>query len=155
MLLIFNLIPSTEPLSFKMQLASRITLNEVGFQVLMIGRRKHGITPEQYRDHYENVHIPLMRKLMGDTFPLAHVRHYVHRDDLPKFPAAVFIGGQSDFEFDALAVLTYRDKAHFDANWAFFEDEESRAMIENDEKKFSEWVKGVVLETTVITDTKS
>jgi hypothetical protein len=63
-------------------------------------------------------------------------------------------GNQSDFDFDAVAILTYADKAHFDANWAFFEDEESRKVIAEDEAKFSEWVKGVFLETTSTTQRK-
>lgn len=60
-------------------------------------------------------------------------------------------GNQSDFDFDAVAVLTYRDRAHFEANWAFFEDEETRRLIAADEVLFSEWVRGVFLETTSTT----
>jgi hypothetical protein len=104
---------------------SSLALTQTGFQLLMIGRRRQDITPEQYRDHYENVHIPLMMNLTGETFPLSHVRHYVKRTadpsstDVP-FPAELLIGEQSDFDFDAVAILTWRDIAHFDANWAFF-----------------------------------
>ena len=56
------------------------------------------------------------------------------------------MGEQSDFDFDAVAILTWRDKEHFDSNWAFFEDEEFGKIIAEDEAKFSEWVKGVFLQ---------
>ena len=134
-----------------MHIASGLTLVNAGFQLLMFGRRKQDLSPQQYRDHYENVHIPFMKNLTGDTFPLTHVRHYVKRDGPPDYLAALMAGNQSDFEFDAVAVLTYRDKAHFDANWAFFENEGTRKLIQADEAKFSEWVKGVFLEGTEVT----
>ncbi|KAK8097854.1 uncharacterized protein PG998_013340 [Apiospora kogelbergensis] len=131
---------------------SGISLTHVGYQLLMIGRRRQDLTPAQYRDHYENVHIPLMRNLTGDTFPLSHERHYIRReqgngtDGAVTFPAAVLPGtSQAAFDYDAVAILTYRDKAHFDANWAFFEDPETSKIIAEDEAKFSEWTKGVFL----------
>ncbi|KAK8044545.1 hypothetical protein PG993_004569 [Apiospora rasikravindrae] len=103
-----------------------------------------------FRDHYENVHIPLMRNLTGDTFPLSHERHYVRRDgegDDGHFPEAVLAGtSQAAVDYDAVAVLTYRDKAHFDTNWAFFEDPETSKIIAADEAKFSEWTRGVFLQ---------
>lgn len=129
-----------------MKLVPSFALTKVGFQLLMIGCRRQDITPEQYRDHYENVHIPLMMNLTGDTFPLSHERHYVKRGESPDFPADVLIGNQTDFDFDAVAILTWRDKAHFDANWAYFEDPEFGQIIAEDEAKFSEWVKGVLLQ---------
>ncbi|KAK7942640.1 EthD domain-containing protein [Apiospora aurea] len=128
-----------------------LSLTSVGYQLLMIGRRRQDLTPAQFRDHYENVHIPLMRNLTGDTFPLSHERHYVRRDDGNgtdgTFPAAVLIGtSQAAVDYDAVAILTYRDKAHFDANWAFFEDPETSKIIAADEAEFSEWTQGVFLQ---------
>ena len=130
-----------------MQLVRGLSLSHAGVQLLMLGRRRQDLTPAQFRDHYENVHIPLMRNLTGDTFPLSHERHYVARArDGGSFPAAVLPGGDpAAFDYDAVAVLTYRDRAHFDANWAFFEDPETRRIIAEDEAKFSEWTRGVFL----------
>lgn len=123
-----------------------------GFQLIMFGRRRQDLTPEQYRDHYENVHIPFMKDLTGDTFPLTHVRHYVQRDGPPDFLAVLMPGSnQSSFDFDAVAVLTYRDQAHFDANWAFFLNETTQKLIQEDEVKFSESVRGVFLGGTEVT----
>lgn len=131
-----------------MQLVRGLSLSHAGVQLLMFGRRRQDLTPAQFRDHYENVHIPLMRNLTGDTFPLSHERHYVARaQNDNSFPALVLPGGDpAAFDYDAVAILTYRDRAHFDANWAFFEDPETRRIIAEDEAKFSEWTKGVFLQ---------
>lgn len=138
-----------------MKLASGLSFTTYGFQLLMFGRRKEGLTPDQYRDHYENVHIPLMLNLTGSTFPLTHERHYVKRGGPPDFPAAVLMGDQADFDYDAVAILTYRDKAHFDANWAFFEDEETSRLIREDEDKFSAWTMGVFIGPTITAYTEA
>lgn len=91
----------------------------------MFGRRRQDLRPVQFRNHYENVYI------------LSYERHYVAlaRAHDASFPA--------QFDFDAIAVLTYRDKAHFDANWPFFEVPEICRIIAKDEANFSEWTKGV------------
>lgn len=138
---------------------SGISLASAGVRLLMLGRRRQDLTPAQFRDHYENVHIPLMRNLTGATFPLSHERHYVLRDSRNShnnnnntdgggsFPAAVLAGTSPDaIDYDAVAILTYRDKAHFEANWAFFEDPETSRIIAADEAKFSEWTRGVFLQ---------
>ncbi|KAK8085183.1 HypE protein [Apiospora hydei] len=74
-------------------------------------------------------------------------RYYVRRDDVndsngngngTSFPAAV--------DYDAVAILMYRDNAHFDANWAFFEDPETSKIIAADGAEFSGWTKGVFLQ---------
>ncbi|KAH8174506.1 ethD domain-containing protein [Sarocladium implicatum] len=135
---------------------------QTGFQLLMLSRRRQDLTPAQFKDHYENVHVPLLKNLTGDTFPESFVRHYIKRDhdpDAPKlpsceahgdgnleWPAALLMGEQSDIVIDAVAVLTYRDKEHFESNWAFFKDEEFVKIITEDEAKFSEWAKGVLLQ---------
>jgi hypothetical protein len=63
------------------------------------------------------------------------------------WPADLFMGGdQADFGFDAVAVLTWKDKQHFESNMAFFQDEETAKIIKDDEAKFSESVKGVFLQ---------
>lgn len=49
------------------------------YTIVDLIRRKQDITPEQFRNYYNNVHVPLLKLLMGDTFPLTHTRHYVSR----------------------------------------------------------------------------
>lgn len=111
----------------------------------MLGQRKAGTTPKQFRDHYENVHMPMMRKLSGDQFPEMHTRYYLQREGSEPFPAAVMMGDQKDFEYDNITIFTYRDKKHFEDNYALFGDEETRKMIAEDEKKFAEKITAVFL----------
>lgn len=138
-----------------MKLLSPITIVNSGFQIIMFGARKPGLTPEQYRYTYENVHIPFMLNLTGDTFPLTHERHYVKRDGPPTFPAQLLAGTQADFDYDAVAVLTYRDRAHFEANWAFFENPETAKLIKENEETFSAWTTGVFIDTVTTKTTHS
>lgn len=51
------------------------------YTVLMLVYRSPELTPVQFRDHYENKHIPLMKSLTGHDFPLSHARHYIERFD--------------------------------------------------------------------------
>jgi hypothetical protein len=123
-----------------------------GYQLLMFGARKASLTPSEFRDYYEQKHIPFMQNLTGATFPLSHVRHYIQRDGAPDYLAQLLPGGQqADFDFDVVAVLTYRDEEHFQENWAFFENEETARLIREDEANFSGPVRGVVLGETKVT----
>jgi hypothetical protein len=39
-------------------------------------KRRSGITPHQFKEHFETVHIPLLKSVVGEDFPLSHTRHY-------------------------------------------------------------------------------
>ena len=138
-----------------MKLPSSITIANCGFQIMMFGARKEGLTPEEFRDYYENVHIPFMLNLTGETFPLTHERHYVKRGGPPKFSAQLLEGTQEDFNYDAVAILTYRDRAHFEANWAFFENPDTAKLIKANEDTFSAWTTGVYIDTVTTVTTGS
>jgi hypothetical protein len=49
------------------------------FSIIIFSYRKSGTTPEQFKTYYERSHIPLVRELAGDDFPLSHTRYYVQR----------------------------------------------------------------------------
>lgn len=42
----------------------------------MLIHRKPGLTTAEFRHHYENVHVPLIKSLAGSLFPLSHTRRY-------------------------------------------------------------------------------
>ncbi|KAH8773871.1 hypothetical protein F5882DRAFT_505319 [Hyaloscypha sp. PMI_1271] len=39
--------------------------------------RKNGTSPENFRQYYENNHVPCIQRLSGHLFPVSHVRHYM------------------------------------------------------------------------------
>ncbi|KAB8345949.1 hypothetical protein FH972_023001 [Carpinus fangiana] len=96
----------------------------VGYSLIALIRRKPGVKPQEFQDHFEVNEIPVLRKLAGDTFPLAHQRIYLKRSEEGDNPADVLVGGQEDFPFDAVVLMEFEDKAHADRffNLAHAED---------------------------------
>lgn len=46
------------------------------YTVLLLVHRKLGLSTADFRHHYENVHVPLLKSLAGSLFPLSHTRQY-------------------------------------------------------------------------------
>lgn len=93
-------------------------LTEMTYQILMLVYRKPTISPEQFRKHYETVHIPLVHEIAGPLFPLTHTRKYISREKEigkgnPEYIAHVMAGEQADFAFDAIVEMTFQDQAAF------------------------------------------
>ncbi|KAL4876003.1 EthD domain-containing protein [Aspergillus karnatakaensis] len=125
----------------------------MALRLLITSSRKPGLTPEQFKEHYEN-HAELIKRLAGDTFPLSHRRIYIARtttntntlstgtdDATPRnatTPATVLRGTQTQFDFDATAELTFESQAAFDCFVARLQEPENAAQIEADEEGFLE-----------------
>ncbi|KAL2756324.1 hypothetical protein ACRALDRAFT_1063699 [Sodiomyces alcalophilus JCM 7366] len=120
------------------------TVAGAGVKMLLFGRRRQDLTPTEFRDYYENQHMPLLRNISGDAFPLSHERSYVDRSG-PCFSANVVLGDQEDFLFDSMAILTWRDLDHFEATFALYGSEHVGQIIADDEAQFTEWGKAVLV----------
>ena len=75
------------------------------FKILIFGFRATNLTHAEYKDHYENVHIPLAQSYAGSTWPLSHTRHYFGGN---KTLAAI----SAPTDWDSMAVLSFRDETH-------------------------------------------
>lgn len=114
------------------------------YRILIFAYRKRGTSPSQFKTHYETRHVPLLKAITGPLFPKSHVRRYVQRasggrDSPPNngnYPATVLIGSQSDFDYDAIAELTFKDEAAFQAFFAKVNEPEAAAKIAKDEEQF-------------------
>ncbi len=74
--------------------------------------RKPTLSPEEFEDHWENKHVPLLKSLSGARFPLSHTRHYLFRSEsAPDYPLNLVMGQPRDFDFDAFAVVTFASEA--------------------------------------------
>ena len=87
--------------------------------------RKPGTTPQQFKTHYETVHIPLLKLKVGPLFPISHTRHYITRTPSnlsssdttnDNYKPTVYGGTAEDFDNDVHAVLVF---ASFDQFLAF------------------------------------
>ncbi|KAI0424466.1 EthD domain-containing protein [Xylaria sp. FL1042] len=115
------------------------------YSVLIFAYRKPGTTPNQFKAHYEGVHVPLIRDLAGASFPLSHTRRYLHRSENqtdgntarnPSTPATVLLGTQDDFDYDAITELTFEDAAAFQTFFGLMQQPEIAAKIAADEETF-------------------
>jgi hypothetical protein len=83
--------------------------------------RKPGISSEEFKHHWENIHVPLVKTLVGYDFPLSYTRHYIERPFAthPVDPALDGSGTtpeepQGLSGVDGVAVLTFANKEHYD-----------------------------------------
>ncbi|KAA8649387.1 hypothetical protein EYZ11_005645 [Aspergillus tanneri] len=135
------------------------------FKVLVYAHRLPGISPEDFKQHYE-AHIELFKRLVGDDFPLSHRRVYIARTAVEAAPdgasarnattpATVVVGQQSDYDYDCLAEMTFADQASWEACVAKAYAPEISAQIAADEDKFYDRSKtGVVIVGDVTETTK-
>jgi len=95
-------------------------------KLLAFIRAREDLSRAAFIDHYENHHVPLVRRLLpmvGD-----YRRNYVD----PDMTAA----GTAAFDYDVITELGFEDQAALDAFWATIRRPEVIAAIREDEAKF-------------------
>ncbi|RSM20099.1 hypothetical protein CDV31_000893 [Fusarium ambrosium] len=103
------------------------------YTVVMLVYRNPQMTPDQFKDHYENKHIPLMKKLLGASFPISHSRRYILRTEADgQHAATVLAGTQADFEFDCVSELKFESEANFQSMSALLSSAENSAAVGED-----------------------
>ncbi|RVQ65166.1 hypothetical protein EKN06_14285 [Croceicoccus ponticola] len=89
--------------------------------------RKSGITPAEFREHYETSHVPLAFK----TFPQITEHHrYYATEGGAMFPPGV------DQPWDAIVAITLTDRQGLDDMFALLSDPERSKEILEDGDKF-------------------
>jgi hypothetical protein len=157
-------IKGSQEIQYHPQVGLSFLTPTMSVRVFIYAYRKPGISPEEFKKHYE-AHVDLVKRLAGEDFPISHKRSYIARtavDASPEgattrnatTPASVIVGQQSDFDFDAYAELTFADQAAFQGFAAKIYAPEAAAEIAADEEKFLDKSKlaiamlGDVVETT-------
>ena len=101
-------------------------------KMVVLFRRKQGLTPDQFRDHYEQRHAPLALKL----FPYFkdYTRNYI-RHDLKHQRA----GGEpidSNLDFDAIVEITFASNDDYERMRREMADPAIREQVVADEQRF-------------------
>lgn len=104
--------------------------------------RRQDFTPDQYKHHYENVHIPLLRRLLGDAFPLTQERHYIPRSADGSLETLV---GSGDLAYDCITISVFADGEHLQRAVAESNDPKKKAEREEDEAKFLDMTETKIL----------
>jgi uncharacterized protein (TIGR02118 family) len=84
-------------------------------------KRKEGLTRQEFRDHYENVHAPLAMECYGFSH---YVRNYV-----------VTVEGAPDSGFDVVTEFAFADRAASDKA-AAFDSSPTAKIVREDEARF-------------------
>ncbi|KAI8935080.1 hypothetical protein NX059_007675 [Plenodomus lindquistii] len=118
-------------------------------------RRNQDMTPSEFRNHYDTVHVPLLKSLVGPAFPLTHTRHYITRLPKSPFPAVRYREGYkgSEVEFDALTIMVFRDTEHFKEFRNAFAEKEVQRQMREDGAIFldEEWKMACAVDEPVVT----
>lgn len=118
----------------------------MSLRVIILAYRKPGLSPDEFKRYYE-AHVDLVKSLSVDDFPVSHKRSYIARatvetttdDASPRntnTPATLLMGRQSDFDFDAVAELTFVNQQAFEAFTDKVYEPDNAALIAADEEKF-------------------
>jgi hypothetical protein len=130
----------------------------MGYTVFMLVTRKAGLTIEQFKDHYENKHMPLIVDVLKDVLPVSHTRHYIKRNEAAKgdadvAPPLLFVGDASTVDYDCITKIELRDEEHFGQFSAAFANTPRKPELEADEERFADVAKFRVfaIESTEVT----
>jgi uncharacterized protein (TIGR02118 family) len=89
-------------------------------KLIMFIKRKAGLSFNEFRAHYENIHAPLAKSL------LVHLSDY-SRNFLQSFPS------QPEPPYDCITELWFADQAAMQASMAFSRTEEGQALARDEE----------------------
>jgi hypothetical protein len=104
------------------------------YTIIAYERRQPSLTPAEFAHHYDNVHIPLLKEIVGDAFPISHHRYYLRRaeGDAP----LVFYGTPEDFPYDAVVLMVFEDIEHFVRFKEAYEESPRKKEIDEEEGGF-------------------
>ncbi|KAF2731795.1 hypothetical protein EJ04DRAFT_514357 [Polyplosphaeria fusca] len=129
------------------------------YTLLLFVTRKPTISSDQFREHFESTHIPLLQSITGPLFPV-HKRHYIARAERKGFgttanpdnPPLVLRGVPQDFDHDVVAELTWESEKLFHDFYKTIYESKAAAQLATDEESFLERgkMKAVVVGDTLV-----
>ncbi|KAF9877512.1 hypothetical protein CkaCkLH20_05212 [Colletotrichum karsti] len=111
------------------------------------------MTHAEFKDHYENVHVPLTRELTGSLFPSLHARRYIERSPEDGKPV-VLVGAKVDEEADAVVEVAFKDEQAAQAFFAATNTGEAMERLKEDNAKFLAWEKVRILKVSEMFETR-
>lgn len=114
--------------------------------------RRPDLTPKEFRTYMEEKHMPVVKEVMGDLYPVDYIRRYVLRVDSGAgdrlgAPAAsrrssdtsapvVLVGAPSELGWDMMGEMVFKDELHLQQNYAIINGSEGQ-RIKDDEENFT------------------
>jgi uncharacterized protein (TIGR02118 family) len=101
-------------------------------KMIVLFRRKPGLTSAQFREHYEERHAPLALKLF--PYLKGYRRNYI-RHDLHHARAGQEVFS-ANLDFDAITEITFADRSDYDRMVREMADPAIREQVVTDEQRF-------------------
>jgi hypothetical protein len=120
--------------------------------VLIFYTRRPDFTPAQFKSYMEEIHVPILKEIMGGHYPTTYTRRYVERvgsgagdrlgasvasrrNSLPDAPV-VLVGLPQDLGWDMMGELLYFDQLHLQQSLATI-NSDSAQRVKDDEENFT------------------
>lgn len=122
----------------------------MAIKILWMLKRKPGITPAQFREHYERSHAAIARKYVGHLL-MSYTRNYQTEawGGTATDPAGF---RQRPFDYDCITELIVADEATVDEMGRIFSEPEASAALIEDELKFLDREATVMLRCEAVVD---
>src|SRR5215212_9466614 len=119
-------------------------------KILWMLKRKAGITPAQFREHYERSHAAIARKYVGHLL-MSYTRNYQTEawGGTATDPAGF---RQRPFDYDCITELVVADEDAFEEMGRIFAAPDASAELIEDELKFLDRDATVMLRCEVVAD---
>ncbi|OJJ01765.1 hypothetical protein ASPVEDRAFT_28410 [Aspergillus versicolor CBS 583.65] len=99
------------------------------FTVVLHVYRRSDLSPAEFKKHYEETHIPLMKSIGGEAFPLSHTRQYISHTNLVS-------EAQSDVGYDAISRMVFEDQSTFETFRGLLQSPENVSRVTEDCSQF-------------------
>ena len=104
-------------------------------KLVILIKRREGMSREAFIDHYEKRHAPLVRSLLPEI--VKYRRNYVRDDTLITMASSNPVA-QVGLPFDVVTEAFYKDRASYEAMLARMANPVTRAQIAEDEERFAD-----------------
>ncbi|PSN58941.1 hypothetical protein BS50DRAFT_580341 [Corynespora cassiicola Philippines] len=131
----------------------------MGYTIFAIQTRKSELTPNQFMDYYDNVHIPILKECVGDAFPKKHSRYFVSRQPAEegkedKHVPVVFYCKPEEITYDVIAIMEFEDFEAFLRFHEAYDKNPRKAEMDADQASFVDFskLKAVATEDPHVTE---
>lgn len=108
------------------------TPSNMPYTIISFLARKPDLSHADFKQYYETSHVPLLKTVVGDDFPLSHTRHYVDPDtaSLTSYTDFWVAPVQDEFfQYDVVTVYTFVDRQHWERFLAKCEKKDNKEEL--------------------------
>ena len=102
--------------------------------MILLLKRKAGMSKEEFRHHYETGHVMKAQKHLGHLFQ-DYYRHYVN-DVITASEGGVAVNAVEDAAYDVITKIVFRDHAALEEFWRIYAIPEVFEDLREDEQAF-------------------